>query len=422
MARGRRSGKKNDVPRTEITIVSGVQEANRLQAGTVVEDLTLTSSALLYADHVRLYSMTAAFLRQLGTLAGLPAEYPCKLFVDTMLNNEHTSQERREQLTPISALLEQLIATWESTSRAQRRAPDSTYNELKKHIQPFSDQLRFQYFDMWNAHGGDQLEEAEAAGQLTIMTSWIDDLFKGGDLDQELLLGLLESQAAVTEGSLMFDSMMGGVVSAAQKEEVFKLPPASRYGIRRTATGTAMISYLPTFSGTTISDVLEAKNQIRTPLDNYKQAVKDLEQRLEPSANTPQEFKDELDFLWHDHVERRVKELSEAFQDTKLPRISAASKGFVRGAIKPGMVFLVGDKAVSEANLTPEDLERIMNVADGAGIASWLTPEGVATASVASGIMGAVNGWRAATKKLDSIGGEGLFYLVDTNNALNRKT
>lgn len=422
MARGRRSGKKHDAARTEITIVSGVQEANRLQAGAVVEDLTLTSSALLYADHVKLYSMTAAFLRQLGTLAGLPAEYPYKLFVDTILNNEHTSQEQREQLAPISTLLGQLIDTWENTNRAQRRAPDSKYDELKKHIQPFADQLRFQYFDMWNAHGGNQLVEAEIAGQLTIMTSWIDGLFKDGDLDQELLLGLLESQVAATEGSLMFDSMMGGMVSAAQKEEVLKIPPASRYGIRRTTTGAAMISYLPTFAGATISDVLEAKNQIRMPLDNYKQAVKDLEQRLQPSANDPHELKEELDFLWHDHVEPRVKELSEAFQDTKLPRISAASKGFVRGALKPGMVFLVGDKAVSEANLTPEDLERIMNVADGAGITPWLTPEGAATASVASGIMGAVNGWQAATKKLESLKGDGLYYLVDTENALNRKT
>lgn len=383
--------------------------------------MTLTSSALLYADHVNLYSMTAAFLRQFGALSGFPPEFTVKLLVDAILESEYTPPKQREQLIPVSTALGQFITYWETTSRKQRHESGSNYRKLKKQLQPVVDRLRFQYFDMWRDYGGDQLVEAENAGHLTIMTSWIDELLEDGELDQERTVSLLESQIASTQGSLMFDSMMGGLVSAAQKEELIQVPVASRYGIRRTTTGTAMIAYLPTFSGASISDVLEAKSQIRTPLDDYREAVKDLEQRISSNVQDPKEFKEELDFLWHDRVEKRIQELSKAFQDTNLPRVSAASKRFAGGVIVPGMVFLVGDKVTNEGKLTSEDMETIINAAAGFGVDAWLTPEGAVTASVAGGVIGAVNGWRNATKKLASPRVDGLFYLVETNKALKKR-
>lgn len=407
-------------PRHEITILSGVQNGDHLGDGEAVEDLTLTSSALLYSDHVTLYSMTAALLRQLRSMSNLPEEYSAKLLVDVMLTSEHPAYSTSE-LSAISEQLGALIELRERTSRRDRRVPGSKYNLLKKTLKPIAETLRNQSFDLWNAHGGEQLEEAESAGQLTVMTSWVDDLFSGGELSQDAVIKIINEQVSESRGSIMFDSMMGGLVSAAQKEHVISVPTASRYGLRRTATGTAMITYLPSFAGATISDVLEAKRQIRTPLGAYKNAVKELEQRISADVLDPGAFEEEIDYLWHDVVEPQLGELTSAFQDTRLPRVSAAASGLVKGVLPPGLIFLVGSQAAARGVLISDDVERIASLVESAGIEPLLTVDSFIGASVAGGVAGAVNGWREAAKSLNAIRNNNLFYLVDTSLSLSRR-
>lgn len=130
-------------PRHEITILSGVQNGDHLGDGEAVEDLTLTSSALLYSDHVTLYSMTAALLRQLRSMSNLPEEYSAKLLVDVMLTSEHPAYSTSE-LSAISEQLGALIELRERTSRRDRRVPGSKYNLLKKTLKPIAETLRNQ--------------------------------------------------------------------------------------------------------------------------------------------------------------------------------------------------------------------------------------------------------------------------------------
>lgn len=420
MAGTRNRQKRGAHPRHEITILSGAQDSSRLGRGEVVEDLTLISSALLYADHVTLYSITVAILRQLRDMSNLPAEYSAKLLVDVMLSSEHPTYDEG-QLLALSEQLGSLIELRERTSRRDRRAPGSKYDLLKKRLKPIAEQLRDQSFDLWKAHGGGQLEEAESAGQLTVMTSWVDDIFAGGELSQDAVIKLISDQVSGSDGSIMFDSMMGGVVSAAQKESVIALTTTSRYGLRRTATGAAMISYLPSFAGASISDILEAKRKIKTPLDAYKDAVKVLEGRIRADALDPGTFGEEIDFLWHDSVEPQLKELTSAFRDTRLPRVSGAVKGAAMGALPPGVIFLVGANVADSPALTPEDLDRMTKLVEGAGIDPLMSTDGLLGASVMGGVVGAVNGWRAAAKSISTIRNNGLFYLVDTNVSLARR-
>ncbi|MCT2141164.1 hypothetical protein [Dietzia cinnamea] len=120
-----------------------MQNGDHLGDGEAVEDLTLTSSALLYSDHVTLYSMTAALLRQLRSMSNLPEEYSAKLLVDVMLTSEHPAYSTSE-LSAISEQLGALIELRERTSRRDRRVPGSKYNLLKKTLKPIAETLRNQ--------------------------------------------------------------------------------------------------------------------------------------------------------------------------------------------------------------------------------------------------------------------------------------
>ena len=182
-----------------------------------------------------------------------------------------------------------------------------------------------------------------------------------------------------------------------------------------------MITYLPSFAGATISDVLEAKRQIRTPLGAYKNAVKELEQRISADVLDPGAFEEEIDYLWHDVVEPQLGELTSAFQDTRLPRVSAAASGLVKGVLPPGLIFLVGSQAAARGVLTSDDVERIASLVESAGIEPLLTVDSFIGASVAGGVAGAVNGWREAAKSLNAIRNNNLFYLVDTSLSLSRR-
>lgn len=403
---------------SEITIVSGVQETYLETEKGIKEDLDLTRSALLYSDHVHLYSMTAAILKQLLSASQLPAALPIKFILDSVRSQPTSHQP--DWLQPLCIWVDQYVEIWQTTSRDQRRHMGSQFLQLEQKLKPMSRAFRLTQTDMWNAHGGPQLDEAVRAGQLTIHAEWANELFLNGDLDQDSFLRVLQSHISTTNGSLLFDTMMGGLVTAASKEQKLTIPSQSRHGIRRTKTGTAMISYLPTFPGADVGDVLEAKSIIKTPLAAYQDAVKELEVRISASAESEDDVDDEITFIWHDHVEPRIQELQRAFTDTQLPRLSATAKGFVKGATPPGMIFMAGTAASEHTELTGRDIEHIATLLEPIGLSAYLTPEAAGVASLVWGVKRAYDGWKSANSALRAVRQDGLFYLVDAQRALDR--
>lgn len=271
---------------------------------------------------------------------------------------------------------------------------------------------------MWAEYGGHQLTEAVDAGQLTIHLDWINGVFERGNIDQQAMVSILRERISESGGALMFDTMMGGVVDAAEQEQKIHIDVANRHGIRRTTTGTAMISYLPTFPQASIGDILEAKETINAPLTEYKATVATLERRIRNSSLSKGELDEELSFLWHDEVEPKTRELTNALYDTELPRLSSALKGAAYGASIPGITFVVAGGVGHYLDISVDDISHAADVLSSAGIDIPSSVSAAATASVGGAISGAISGWKATAKSIKKLSSGGLYYLADTSRSL----
>lgn len=63
-----------------------------------VEDITLTASALLYCDHVHLYSITAPTLMGLVGLSGLPQHEFWQFVSNSLLVSGQSSSKQAEEI------------------------------------------------------------------------------------------------------------------------------------------------------------------------------------------------------------------------------------------------------------------------------------------------------------------------------------
>ena len=409
-------GRPNNSKRSELTILSGPQEAYSLEPDDVTEDVSLTSSALLYSDHVHLYSMTAGELQWYANATTLD---PVEL-AEFMLWAESNNREMTLDETGVAKRdwLRDFVNASRNGNRKQRRAAEKHHQFIREDAHRLLEQQE----KMWKDHGGDQLEHAVSAGALTIHSDWAADVITRPDeIDQDKMLDIIRQQLAATGGAIMFDSLMGNLVSAAETEQFLPIANRQQVGIRRTKTGTAMISFLPAFPDASIEEVLDARKVIRAPLDEYRLAVVELEAMLYPRGG-PRVDDEALDDLWHDYVEPRVGTVIEALDDTSLSRTWRATKsGLLRGAI-PGATFFVTQVGDSIPGVQPEDIQRVVDLAVEAGMPDLSTSIAAAVTTSVAAITGAYAGWKGASKAREIVQDNELAYLADTQRALARRT
>lgn len=403
--------------RSELTILSGPQEAYLLEPGGVTEDVSLTSSALLYSDHVHLYSMTAGELQWYANATRLP---PVEL-AEFILWAERNNREMTLDETGVAKRdwLRDFVNASKNGNRKQRREAERHH----KFIREDAHRLLKQQEKMWKDHGGDQLEQAVSAGALTIHSDWATDVITRPDeVDVDKMLGVVHGQLVATGGAIMFDSLMGNLVSAAERERFLPIANAQQVGIRRTKTGTAMISFLPAFPKASIENVLDARKIIRAPLEEYRLAVVELEAMLHPRGGS--DVDDEaLDDLWHDYVEPRVSTVIEALDDTSLSGAWRATKsGLLRGSI-PGVTFVATQTGDYIPGVQPEDVQRVVNLAVEAGLPDLSNPLAAAVTTSVAAITGAYTVWKNGSQaRREILRNNELAYLADTQRALAQRT
>lgn len=410
-------GKLEAAKRSEVTILSGPQEAYLLGPGCITEDVALTASALLYSDHVHLYSMTAGELQWYANAANL-----CPLeFAEFMLWAEENNREMI--LDNIGITKREWLKDFVSASRRGNRKQRRASKKYHKFLRQDADRLLEQNERMWKDHGGAQLDCAVSvsAGALTIHTDWVGDIITRPDeLDEEKMLEVIHGQVGVSGGAIMFDSLMGDLAFAAERERLLQIERRHQLGIRRTRTGTAMISFLPAFPSASIEEVLEARKIIQSPLDEYRVAVVELESMLSSDSSGSCVDDDALEDLWHDYVEPRVRKVIEALDDTSLSRSwNAVKSGLVRAAV-PGVTFVVAQTAGAIPGVQLKDIERVVDLAVSAGIPDFSEPLAAAVATSVGAITGALSGWNRVRAHRGLVRNNDLIYLADTQRALTK--
>lgn len=405
---------------SQIRIISGVQDVNATTA-SISEDIKMVRSALLYADHVEMYSAGTSMLRQMKQFtADGDLDLALRMYA-IMAQTEGIDLSTRTQLTALIEVVKTFTEQQRQFNRASRRNNpefrkiERLLHDSIKSLRRAGNETKRSFERMWLNYGGDELDVAVEAGLLTINDKWADALIEKIDSVDEAA-EILGEAITTAKGNLLFDSMAGGLARAMQKEGRLILPNFHQKNIRTTRLGNQMILLLPNMAQVDVEKVLEVKQEVTGSLTNYRRSTRNLQEKLQEDALSP-DLDEEIEQLWFDDVSVQVEELTQAVYDSRLGTV----KDVVVASAKEGAKATAhGVFSVAIATLPSWDLVDFQNNPAAYAAFGAAAFSGNAIFKYANqGIEEGLNTYRIAKNRKKEARSDGLFYLANVNHLAN---
>ena len=389
-------------------IISGAQNPNDME-NTVAEDIRLVRSALLYADKVRLVSATAAALtglsafgsqRPINQMLHFMALMPDDFLAEHMDRDPADARRAMEAMSSITMRSRRERRLNSKVRTTDQIISDSVPPETGVAVQQHAKKL-------WALYGGPELDVALEHGVLEIDQEWFFDTTTN-DIDQTKILEKLRNPDA----HLLVDFQIRKLAEAAVREGHLEMPRTQASRLRKTKTGTTMLTHLPTFEDAPVEKILTARTETQDYLGRYRTTVAQLAEKLhaEPFSS---EISSEIDDLWHDSVLPQVLEIQEALAESSL---GSALKNSVRNlpAASPKIVGagLVASPFIHLGVSTLTDLVAIIPTL----ATSSILAAGEALRNMQKDFDSA---YRATRDNKQHAKRDGLFYLYSVNQALS---
>lgn len=264
---------------------------------SLVNELRLLRSSLLYADHVDLVAPSAAWMREFRPLRGIDADDPWMTI--TALPAETL---RRIGVTDVSP---------RDFRRGMRRLEvrprnDPERMEAERLWKEYIPEMRKQAEEVFDSAEAVQLDMALDTGAVT-MISGGTRFEDSADLQVDWFRDRL-SRALTDPGShLLLDEVTTDFLRASE-DLADAVPHVAGTRWRRASVGTGLVERLPTFPDAPMSQVIEARKELAEGRARYRASVKRLADRLESSA-LDATLPSEIDELWYDEVRPSLDDL-----------------------------------------------------------------------------------------------------------------
>jgi hypothetical protein len=179
---------------------------------------------------------------------------------------------------------------------------------------------------MWDEGGGAELDRALDAGLLTI-----DPVVGGNPADDVRLLRNLimaalgredddiflpafvaRLDAIVADRSVypLFDSMVAAVVRERASELLIELNTTTTRRGKKASIAPGLMEAMPSFPNATISEVIDIRSELETPLLRFRGAIVEME-RMIASASFEPDFQGEVDDLYAERVAPALVEIND---------------------------------------------------------------------------------------------------------------
>ena len=326
-----------------------------------------------------------------------------------LLPDDFITQHMKMDPSAARQLLETMSQV--TTLSRQERRSTSHLRAIDQKISDFSSNdnvsaMQRHVKQLWDQYGGPELDAAIEHGILEIDQDWFFNA-ETNDIDQTRLLEKLRSP----DSHLLVDSQIRQIAEAAVKEGLLQVPEARSSRLRKTKTGTSMITYLPAFENAPVEEILEARQETRDYLGRYRTTIATLAEKLQAEPFSP-ELSAEIEDLWIDGVLPRIIEIQRALEESSLG-----------GALKTAVSNLPGSlPAIAGAGMAPTVLQL--------GVNALTNIESFVPALTASGLAAGGAAWASFQKNFNSSYAEarkrkadakedGLFYLYSVNQAIS---
>jgi hypothetical protein len=266
------------------------------------DEIRQSQAALLYADSVTLISPRANLIHSVAVIEDAKDLEMFQLLLDVapryapdaipqlqeFLQLVHSAppDSRRAQLQRMAVRLRPIIA--EIQDRVRDQLSESAYAELKL---------------------------AMRAGLLTIDSLPGADVRDLGD-DEIAERYFARIQETLSSGNTypLFDHATSNLVNLGVEAGVLTPVPAARRHGRDAALASGLFDQLPNFEHATMSEVLDIRDELRNPLQRFRQGIREISKDIETVPESPQ-FAHEVADAWTHRVAPALAEIEDAITE-----------------------------------------------------------------------------------------------------------
>lgn len=335
------------------------------------EEISLIKAALLYADHVKLYSLTSSALGMASRFVSLPLDYKVRILESTipLISPQNQSKGIRELLRKYKDLSGQknptnedlasreqiahlLNNSWSSMEDASNEIiRNSKIPELKNAID--SGVLELHTFENANSDEDvanfmiDSITAAVKKSSETQRESKVQDNKLLREFTEEIF-------KSVSNGSThpLFDEKTASLVNA--RAGIAKLPtprPGSDHE-KQTSLAKHLFEYLPTFEKITIDEILDIRKELDRSLTRFRSAVIGFSQEIK-SAPWDKDFLPEADKIYYRDIKPALLDIEESVASNKF-LMTLLKKFTDKPAVLPATsIFSI---AISQFSSLPKEL------------------------------------------------------------------
>lgn len=319
----------------------------------------LVKPALLYADHVTLYSPVAALLQSAAAVG---------------LSDELTLAVLREVgplIDPTFPATLQIVDEL-AAKRHKTRSDMQLLIGLKSTLREGAAQILNKAEEMIEQAGGTELIPAIEAGLITLDPLVREDEVDTSNDDLVFDAFIARLQELLLDGHAypLFDDQVGGLVHSAVAENAFELGDVSARRGKQVSAAAHFMQQLPAFPAATVQEVLDIRDELRSPLVRFRSAIIEMEQLIESAAHEP-DFVGEVEDLFHERIAPALLEISELVRDNaSLRQLTAAVVADSKGILTAALTFGVTASA-DLPNLVAAALDVAVPVTAAVGRAAW---------------------------------------------------
>lgn len=348
---------------------------------SLLNELRLVRSSLLYADHVDLVAPSAAWMRDFAPFRDIDPD-------DPLLTVAAMPPETLKRIGVEDITVEQFSAAMRVM--AARPENDPLRVEGEKLWRPAIVNMKQQAAAVFDSTEALELGMALDSGVVTLVSDGTR-LEDSSDQQVEWFRGRLTQALDDASSTVLLDDVTSEFLTESGRY-ADGLPAVANSRSSRAAVGAGLVERLPTFPEAPMSDVLEAREELAEGRAEYRRSVKELTSKLQSSALDPT-LSSEIDELWHDDVRLQLQNLRKTVGTTRL-------------------AWGMGKRLVTDGGGLPSILVAVVGLGELA--AALPTPAAALSAALRVAAAGAQEAFqaRAAVRQHD------LVYLLDVNKKL----
>lgn len=345
------------------------------------QEIKLTKAALLYADRVKLYSLTSSVLSMASRFGDLPIEHQIRV-LENVIPLISSQQETKGVV--------EILRKYKEIANQKKLTGDNL--ALKKHVEHLLEMNRSSMEDVANTIIQSskilEMKNAVSAGVLELhqfenantdetvanfmiesitaainKTSGVDKKTKAQD--NKLLMEFVEKVSmSVLDGSTypLFDEETASLVRTRIEMTNSSLPEINLERGKQAGLIKHLFEYLPTFEEATIDEILDIRKELDKPLTRFRSAIINFSQDVK-SEVWDETFLPEADKIYYRDIRPAMLDIDESIKSNKF-LTTLARKVAEKPAILPtGSLFSI---AISQFSSLPKELAASLGV----GIAS----------------------------------------------------